>query len=399
MSLKPISGERLRVLHVTSDLSRLTGGPATALLGLAIAQARAGLDVSVLSTWRNDRATEVVAQLQEAGVRVTQVGPARMPLRWHSQIRPTLRRMIPEADVVHLHGLWEEVQHAASRIARRQGTPYVMTPHGMLGDWSLAQSRWRKRIYLAARLRGDLARAAALHFTSDMERDAASIRQRVAPGLRSIVEPLGLDRNEFADLPAPGTFRSQHPRLSGGRIVTFLGRLQHGKGLELLIPAFARVASPDDTLAIVGPAYNAEYTEMVRELVEQHGMADRVLFTGMLTGREKLAALVDSHVMVLPSAHENFGLVVAEALACGCPVILSDQVFCHPLLDGVGVGAVIPLDVDRLATELGRWLNDETLRNDAAARARPFALRTFAWDSIATRWRDHYASMAGHASR
>jgi glycosyltransferase involved in cell wall biosynthesis len=119
-----------------------------------------------------------------------------------------------------------------------------------------------------------------------------------------------------------------------------------------------------------------------------------VLVVGPQYGADRVAVLADADVFALPSYSENFGVAVVEALAVGRPVIISDQVNIHAEISAARVGAVIPLDVDRLAGELRRWLGDEQLRRDAAGRARPFVWGTYDWDQIARHWAGHYARLA-----
>src|SRR4029077_8210169 len=128
---------------------------------------------------------------------------------------------IANADVVHIHALYEEVQHQAARIAREHGKPYIFRACGMLTPWSLNQSRLRKKLYMIWRLRSDLNRAAAMNYTTQMERDASA---PVGLNPSSIVEPNGVDLHEFEQLPPRGTFRAKHPQLASRRIVLFLGR-------------------------------------------------------------------------------------------------------------------------------------------------------------------------------
>jgi glycosyltransferase involved in cell wall biosynthesis len=224
-----------------------------------------------------------------------------------------------------------------------------------------------------------------------MERDAVA-RLRLRPP--AIVEPFGLDAAEFADLPPKGEFRARHPQVGDRKLVVFLGRLDYGKGLELLIPAFAEITRDDAALVIVGPDSHSGYRQTVERMIAEHELVGRVVLTGMLTGREKLAALVDAHVMAQPSFHENFGLAVVEGLACGTPVIVSDQVYLWPKIKEAGVGGVTRLTADDVAAALNAWLDDPALRDRAATGAREFALREFAWDRIAQNWVGHYERVA-----
>jgi glycosyltransferase involved in cell wall biosynthesis len=256
----------------------------------------------------------------------------------------------------------------------------------------MQKSRLAKQFFLALRMRKNLERAALLHYTTEIERRAV---ERIKLKPPTIVEPLGLDLSEFDNLPARGLFRAKHPQLGRERpIVLFLGRVHYGKGLELLIPALARMKRTDAMLVIAGP--DAEgYGKLFKELIARHGVGDRVIFTGMLSGSDKLAALVDADLLSAPSYHEDFGLAVVEALACGTPVVVSDQVNIHPEIRSAEVGGVVPLDVDALARELDRWLDDENLRRGAAERAPAFVREHYDWNVIARHWVEHYRRVAG----
>lgn len=387
----------MRVLHVISGISPVAGGTATALVALARAQKRAGLDVGVFSTFL-DAPDDTRKALEADGIAVTEIGPAKRPLHRHPDIVPRLRETMPAYDVVHVHALWEEVQHQAARVAQATGKPYVITPHGMLDPWSLRQSKWKKRAYLTLRLRKNLNRAGAIHYTSEIERDLAA---PLALEPRKIVEPNGVDLAEFDDLPSRGAFRAKHPELAAARqIVLFLSRVHPKKGLDLLVPAFAQAApAADAALVIVGPDSDG-YADTVRAAAKQHGVADRVFFTGMLRGRDRVEAFVDADLFVLPSYQENFGIAVVEALASGCPVLISDQVNIHREITAGHVGAVVPTQTEAVARELRRWLSDDPLRRDAGARGPAFVRDRYDWNVIAGHWAAHYAAVvAGVVSK
>jgi glycosyltransferase involved in cell wall biosynthesis len=291
---------------------------------------------------------------------------------------------------VHVEALWEEIQHQGAKIAHRLRVPYVISPHGMLDPWSLSQSRLKKQIYMALRLRRDLNRASALHFTTSIERDLTTPLKLKPP---AIVEPNGVDLREFDALPARGAFRARHPQIGERPMVLFLSRVHPKKGLDLLVPAFAAAAPPSAVLVIAGPDSDG-YAEQVRASAERAGIGERIIFTGMLRGRDRLEPMVDADLFVLPSYQENFGIVVAEALACGCPVIISDQVNIHPEISAAGVGAVVPTKVEPLADAIKRWMSDDSLRRAAAAKAPAFVRERYDWNQIAQRWIGHYEKLA-----
>ncbi len=385
----------MRVLHVIRGVDSRIGGPQVAMAGLVSALARQGVETRVLAATRAGDDNEAAEPLRQRGVRVELVGPCRTPLMLHPQLEAKIRELAAGVEVVHIHGLWEQAQHLAACEAYRSGIPYLFRTCGMLDPWSLARSRLRKRIYLAMRLRADLDRAAAIHCTSSTEaEEIAPLRLR--PPV--IVEPNGIDVSEFEELPPAGAFRARHPELGDRPLVLFLGRLHSGKGLDLLVPAFAAAGAPDAVLVIAGPD-EGDYRREVEALVRAHGLEGRVLFAGMLRGRERIEALADADLFALPSRHENFGVVVVEALASGTPVLVSDRVnLCREVV-GAGVGDAVPLSVAPLTSALSRWLTDDALREAAARRARPFALETWPWDRIAARWIRHYEVLAAKSGR
>jgi glycosyltransferase involved in cell wall biosynthesis len=380
----------MKVLHVLSSIDPRSGGPVEALRGLACAQAAAGLTVEVVATWTRGANVDLAEQLRQRGVRVDLIGPCWRPLGWHPRLSTIVSEAVGRANIVHIHGLWEEIQHRAARSAWRAGKPYLIRPCGMLDPWSLAQGRLKKALYLRLRLRTDLDRAAALHFTSQPECDLARPLGLRAP---AVIEPNGVTLDEYVELPSRGTFRVRHGLDPGRPVVLFLSRLHAKKGLDLLLPAFAQARPRDALLVLAGPDADG-YRASLETEVKRLGLSERVLFTGMLQGAEKRAAFVDADLFVLPSYQENFGIAVVEALAAGTPVLISDQVNIHDDVRRAGVGGVVPTAIDPLAAELTRWLTDPDLHAAAAARARPFVRERYDWDRIARRWLDHYQHLA-----
>lgn len=385
----------MRILHVVSKIDPKCGGIVSALGGLTLAQKAAGLDVRVLSTMDATRSDDSLARLlRDRGIQVGIVGMARGPLLSHPSLRPTMQSMAAEVDLVHVHGLWEEAHHQGPRAARRLGKPYVITPHGMLDPWSLRQSRWGKRLMMLWRVKRNLRNAAALHFTAEMERQ---LTQPLGLRVPTLIEANGLDLSEFESLPPAGTFRRRFPATGNRPLVMFLSRIHPKKGLDLLVPAFAKAkpALGDAMLVIVGPDNN--HQAAVEAMIRDRGIEKDVLFTGLLRGADRVAALRDADLFALTSYQENFGIVVIEALAAGTPVLISDQVNIHDAITAAGVGQMTPMDVDAIAAELVRWMTDSALRQAAAAKARPFVWDHYDWNAIARRWVGHYDRLIGRA--
>lgn len=373
------------LLHVIPDLDPVSGGTVSALVGLALAQHRLGMQVNVVTTRWPGSDDSQVDRLREGGVSVTPLS-ARGRMVSIATLGAALRPAIEDAGVVHVHALWEELQHQACRLAQRLSKPYVVSPHGMLDPWSLGQGRWKKRAYLGWRLRGHLNRAAAIHCTTAAEARLIEPLGFTAP---KWVIPNGVDLTEFASPPQPGAmatdFVCRFPQVSGRPIVLFLSRLHPKKGLDLLLPAFAACGHPEAILVLAGPGAEP-YVAGLRAHAIQLGIADRVVFTGMLRGQERVAALRAADLFVLPSYQENFGIAVVEAMAAGTPAIISGQVNLSEELAGQGVGQVVRTEVGDLTRALCEWLASSRRRREAGQQGRTAAVE-YGFPRVAAVWR------------
>lgn len=295
-------------------------------------------------------------------------------------------REIPNADIVHCHGLWQMPMIVAASQARRRAKPLVLTPHGMLGAAALAFSPRKKALFSAVWQNRVNRQAACLHATSPEEHDdirAAGLTNPVA------VVPNGID------LPDPVTKRPS----PAARTLLWLGRVHPKKGLDLLIAAWARIeaAHPDWRLRIAGPDERG-HTGELRVLAARLGTR-RVAFEGPLFGDDKLAAYREAELFVLPSLNENFAMTVAEALAAGTPVVCTRG---SPWsgLDANGCGWWVDQSVDALAAALDRAMRLPSQELAAMGRrGRDWMARDFSWDAAARDMLAVYDWLAGRADR
>jgi glycosyltransferase involved in cell wall biosynthesis len=389
MAIGVFFAARMRVLHVISGIDPENGGPSMALHGLARAQLGEGMDAEVVATWQRPTIPNVARRWRADGIPIRLVGPARGRLSRHPDIDANLNELIDRADVIHIHALWEEIQHRAARIAAQLGRPYLIRPCGGLHPWSLAHGAWRKRAYLFWRLRENLDRASAIHYTSEDERRSSEPLHLCAP---PIVEPNGVDLAEFSRLPARGAFRRQHGIEHDAPLVLFLGRIDPKKGLDILVRAFGSLGVSGARLVLAGPDSDG-YAAAIRDEAKRLSVDEKVVFTGMVDRPQRLQALVDADLFVMCSYTENFGVAVIESLAAGLPVIVSDQVAIHDAVSAGGVGEVVPVDSEALARAMRRWLDNASLRQEAGRRAPEFVRTRYDWRAIARAWRGHYQSL------
>jgi len=382
----------MRILHVIGDLAPESGGPAKACVEMAQALARRGHEVTIATTDFSPSVGRARPQVpQEAGVDV-RVFPLGFPARWLASW--PLRRAMPElvgaADLAHIHSLYLFHSWAAGTTCRRLGVPYIVRPHGTLDPVIHRRSRWRKRVmelWYQDRL---LRNAAAIHYTSAEEMRLAEPYVFGAPG---VVVPLGLDLTDYSALPEPGTFRRSHPEIGERPILLFLSRLNFKKGLDVLIQATARViaAGIDAHLVLAGPDGGMEAS--ARRWIAEAGLEGRSTFTGMLRGKDKLAAFVDAALFVLPSLSENFGISVVEAMACGTPVLVSDRVNIWREIVADGAGIAEPPAPDAFAAAMLSLLNDEPRRRAMGQAARASVARRYQWNTIAGELERLYAQV------
>lgn len=342
----------MKLLHVIPTLSPSAGGPPEALRHLTQAYGDAGVEVEIAT--QDDPGAPYLSSFH---VPVYATGAPPGAYAYSPALRRWLRERVAGYDGVIINGLWMYHNLAAS-IAARGRVPYVVFTHGMLDPWFKRQypaKHLKKCLYWPAQY-WVLRNAESVLFTSTRERDLAP--QSFWPnGWKSVVVPYGTGE-------APGDTEMQKqawhrlvPSLRGRRYLLFLSRIHEKKGCDLLLEAFAGVAAqhPDLDLVIAGPDQVGLQAKLQKK-ADDLGVAGRVHWPGLLTGDPKWGALRHCEAFVLPSHQENFGVVVAEALACGRPVLISDQVNIWPDITQEGVGLVAPDTLEGTASLLSRWL-------------------------------------------
>ncbi|MBX3355838.1 MAG: glycosyltransferase [Phycisphaeraceae bacterium] len=374
----------MQIVHVIRSLDPRYGGPPRVVTRLAAAHAGLGHQVTVVSTELDaERSSLARSALEEVpgSERLAQVTIPEKTVTPLGSLRRGGRERMPSGDLVYLHGVWDPLLRAAARVAHARGVPYVIRPAGMLTPWSLRHRRWKKRLALAAGWKRMLDQSLYVHA---LNRDEAETMAPVR--LRAPIEiiPNGIFLEEVGALPPRGAFRREHPELGQDPFVLFLSRLHWGKGLDLLGEAFAQVVArkPDLRLVVAGPdaGVGAEFEAQTKRL----GIESRVHRVGAIYGPHKIAALVDALAFCLPSEHEAFSVAITEALACGCPVVISPE--CHfPEVTEVGAGLIVPRNPEKIADAIERVLADSAAAARMGEAGRTLVRERFTWPEIAAR--------------
>jgi glycosyltransferase involved in cell wall biosynthesis len=380
----------MKILHVIQTLSPRYGGPSINLRGLAHEQARVGHQVFICTTYDHDHAwngnVTLNGPIKENEITVWCHKAYFGPLLLSGELALCLKRVIAGFDIVHIHGLYRFPVSYAAWSARKKGVPYIITPHGSLDPFLYRQSRYGraalplKRIYEQFFDIPNLNNATAIHYTAQEEAERTSFLKLRA---KAVIVPNGLDWESYKNLPAKGFFRKHLGLTAKTPLILFLGRINFKKGLDLLVPAFVQVLRklPQARLAIVGPD-NEGYGSRVRHWCRERRIEEKVVFVGHLEREDVKRAYVDADVFVLPSYAENFGMTIVEAMACGCPVIISDQVNIWREVMDAGAGIVVKLDPGQIANAICYVLENNGEAQIMGTKGRWAAQGRYAWPHI-----------------
>ena len=385
----------MRVLHIIPSAAPVDGGPNVAVRAIARGLVRRGIDVTVATTNASGpRSLDVPVDTPviDDGV-VFRYFARSVPGSWKFSW-PMTRWLWANAgsyDVVHVHALFSYATIPGCRAAARAPVPYVLRPLGTLSNWSLRHRRWKKRPYYALLERPHLAGASAIHVTSEAEAEDVA---RLGYGERARVIPLGVDVGERPSRRAHADSGNEPLRL------LFLSRLHEKKNVPLLLRALAATNSSRRIELTVAGDGDPGYRDRLAALSDELGLRDVVSFTGHLDGVAKERAFAEADCFVLPSAHENFGLAVAEALAAGLPAIVTTNVALARDVHAVGAGLVTEPTETGLASAL-RWAAEHPAALlEMGDRAWQHAYRELSWETTCVRLAALYDELAaGHHRR
>lgn len=361
----------MRVLHVIPSVSVHDGGPTVALGLMERCLAEAGLDVTTLTT---DHGLASVGPAAADGVQRVYARAWFTPYKVAPGMVGWLASSVRSFDVVHIHALFSFSSTVAAWAARTAGVPYVLRPLGTLGRYGMTQRRAvAKRWSLHLVERANLARAAAVHFTTAAEMEEA---RELGIECRGVVIPIGVEAGQ--SVSALGLVRPQIKALGGRYVILFLSRIDPKKNTEALIDAFAGSADLRAKAALVvagdgDPAYVAG----LKARAAQAGLDDTVIWLGHVEGEEKAAAFAGADAFVLPSFSENFGIAAVEAMMARRPCILSPGVAVAPNAARDGAVVIGGPDALSLARSIEALMAEPQRARTLAERGRAHADRLY----------------------
>lgn len=378
----------MHLLKLTSSVSRNAGGLFESVRRLAQEVAAAGVNVDVVGV-RDEFTDEDLSRW--APIKPYVFAPMRSLLFLH--VPGVSGQMdLLSADIVHCHGLWDYSSIASMNWAARAGKPYIVSPRGMLDEWALRNSRIKKIIAGFLFEKAHLKKATCIHALCESE--AKSIR---AYGIKNpiCVIPNGVNIPENIG-PCDSPWQDKIP--DGAKVLLCLGRIHPKKGLSLLIKAWSDLqkekAADDWHLAIAGWG-SGDYESVLRKMVDESGVKDRVHFVGPKFGSAKDAVFRSADAFVLPSFSEGLPMAVLEAWSYGLPVLMTPQ--CN-ISEGFMANAALRIDPEQGSIRKG--LTDmmdmtDNDRREMGCRGVDLVRKSFLWSDIAERMIEVYKWILG----
>ena len=379
----------VKILHVAASYLPAVryGGTIVSVHGLCRALAARGHDVHVLTTNVNGATNSDVplaAPVAMDGVTVWYF-PSRFVRRlyWSPPMARTLEQHIGEYAIAHLHAMFVWPTWAAARAAHRAKVPYLFAPRGMLEQGLVKRrSRLLKSAWIRIADRRSLEQAAGIHVTSAREATEAKAFGFALPPIYEVPNGVSLEDGAGGGRPSAAI-----AAITGGRpYVLFLGRINWKKGLDRLVAALPRV--PGVRLVVAGNDEEG-YRAIVDELAAAAGVSGRLVFVGPVLGADKAMLLRHAQLLVVPSYSENFGNVVIEAMAAGCPVIVTPEVGSAAIVKETGSGWVVPGDAAALSHGISTLLADAETRRRMREAGRAASVH-YAWSAVAKRMETVY---------
>jgi glycosyltransferase involved in cell wall biosynthesis len=390
----------MRVLHVIPSVPKVRGGTSQAVLDMVKALRANNIEAEIATT--NDNGDDLLdVPLQK------QIEYENVPIRFFHRFSPNAKAVreyafswqltvwlwqnISQYDLIHVHALFSYPSTIAMAIARLQNTPYVVTSHGLLCEWSLEQSTRKKQIYSKIIEKSNLNHSQGIHFTSQKEQQEVSQLGLNVPGF---VVPLGLSiPDQIPD--ADSRLRQLYQIPTSEPVILFLSRLHYKKGLDYLIPALSKVSHHSFTFILAGSG-TSDYEAEIESLLVSYGLRDRTRIVGFVTGESKDILMQGSDLFILTSHSENFAVSVLESLAVGLPVLVTPGVALASIVQENQLGYVPNMDVLAISHALEDYLNNTHIAKKMGVSAREFVLEKYTWDKVAGKMQAVYHQILQH---
>jgi glycosyltransferase involved in cell wall biosynthesis len=374
------------ILHTHITLDPAYGGPARTVPALceAVASLR---EVVLISTVPDDKK-------QETGNRRQQESGQVAGGRWQSisfdlirvddgsygSFSKTIEQEIENTEIIHDHGAWLPNNLASFKMAKKYKKPFILTTRGMFEPWALNHKKWKKKLAWWLYQKRILMNADLLHVTS--EREATNLRKL------GCKQDIALISNGVDFPPVLPPVQKQDKKT-----LLFISRIHKVKGLMNLLKAWKEVQGNQWQIRIAGPSEDG-HREELEKYIADHQLKN-ISFLGQLNDEEKWQEYVNADLFVLPTHSENFGVVVAEAMAAGLPVITTKGAPWKMLNDN-NCGWWIDIGVEPLLEAIREAMSlSDNERKGQGEIAKKLAHENFSWPKIGIEMNQVYDYLLG----
>ena len=352
----------MKILSFVSSLDMSSGGPSRSVPMLVKGLAELGVDITLMTI-----------RSEDMNIHALEGTTAKLKVLSPSFSRKEIAKYLADErfELIQIQSVWEMPYHKVILEARKQNIPYIVTPRGMLEPWSLSQKKWKKKLAWWLYQRNDVQKSACVFTTAKMEAEHVS---NLGITTCKAVIPNGIETDAYPCKSSVEGVKKQ---------VLFLSRVHVKKGIELLFEAWKRLHSDyvDWQLLVIGNG-EAEYIHSLENRVESLGLKDSIKILPPVFGEAKIKVYQESALFCLPSFSENFGMVIAEAMSCGTPVITTTN--CPwEILNETDTGWCVDLSVDNLERALREAMEmDANALYDMGQRASKLIYDNFDYRSV-----------------
>lgn len=351
----------MNICHVVESLDPAAGGPARSVPSLGAAVHEAGANVQLYINKKSGQ--------NEAGQATAKNHLPVYPIQQLNKAVQAFSATKQKNTIIHSHGIWLPLNHHASVTAKRRTVPLIISPRGMLEPWARSYRSWKKAIAWNLYQRRDLGAASVLHATSVQE---AKNLQALGLNIPIVIIANGVDAHAKAE-----TVEHRNNQ----KTALFLSRIHPIKGLINLVRAWAEVRPDNWQVIVAGPDEDGYQKEVEHEL-QRYTLSDAFKFIGSVSDQDKWQHYASADLFILPSHSENFGIVVAEALASGTPVITTtgtpwEELKIHSCGWWIDIGVAPLAEAIRQATQL-----PPEERRVMGLRGRALIKQNYSWDTI-----------------
>lgn len=378
----------MKILQIVPSVSLVYGGPSQMVLGLSKALANEGISLTLITTNSNGDQGQLPLDvplkipIKQDGYEIIyfQCSPFKR-YKFSIDLLMWLNKNIYNYNLAHIHALFSPVSTAAATICRKKKLPYILRPLGTLDPADLQKKKQLKKIYGYLLEKPNLLGASGIHFTSQKESDVSS---RFGVKTKDLVVPLGVEIPD--NLPSLNVTRQNLGISENIPLILFMSRIEPKKGLDLLIPALETLLNEGLNFHFILAGANPQdqnYENSIKDKIINSLLGKCTTITGFVTGKSKLELLQDADLFVLPSYYENFGIAVAEAMAMGIPVVISNEVYIWQEIEKAKAGWICNCNKDDLVQQLKLAILDKNGRKEKGLNAQKLVQEKYSWQAIA----------------